>query len=314
MNYLLVGQEEYLKRQFVEKIKKSISHDRRGLPDFEVFHAGAAKISEILESCGTLPFASEKKLIIVKNIDKFTQKEKDLILKYLKSPSRSTSLLLESSSDEFNNKFLEKISKFAQPMKCHRLKERELDLWIKKEFASRGKKISPQAACLVRELTGGDMFSLKNEIEKITAFLGNSDEVTPGRVEALCGEGPYKTAFELVDLVLEKRADAVLASVGRLPAAKEKPYRILNLLAWQFRNFIKIKDLPRGASRERVARALGIRWRFVDKTLERSGRFTRKDLEKNLEIILETDFSVKSGKLGERLALEGALLRLCGLA
>jgi len=113
---------------------------------------------------------------------------------------------------------------------------------------------------------------------------------------------------------MEKKADKVLDQAEAILASGEKPHQILNLLAWQFRNFLKIKNLPKGSSRRDIAGCLDIQWRFIDKALKQAGRFTRRELETNLEIILEADFSVKSGRLEARLTLEGALLRLCGAA
>lgn len=314
MNYLLVGQEEYLKQQFTENLKKTLLEKQKSRPDFEVFIAGTKEITSLLESSDTLPFASSMRLIAIKDIDKFSQKEKKSILKYLKAPRDSTIFLLESQSPWVNNKFLEEISKFARTVACNKLKESELEPWIKKEFASRGKKISLPLTRLISERIGSSLFLLKNEIEKITAFLGAEDEVTQRHIEEICGKGFYKSSFELVELVMEKKAEKVLDQAEAILASGEKPHQILNLLAWQFRNFLKIKNLPKGASRRDIAGCLDIQWRFIDKALKQAGRFTRRELETNLEIILEADFSVKSGRLEARLTLEGALLRLCGAA
>ena len=309
MNYLLTGPEDYLKHQFLEKLKKSIlkiSKDSQS--DFEVFYGGVSEISGILNSFNTLPFFSKNKLAVIKDIDKFSPKEKDSVLKYLKSPRSSTTLVLETSSSKFD-KFLEEASKSTKLIRCNRLSERDLAVWIKNEFTAHKKKISLPLANLIKELTGKDLFLLKNEIEKIISFTGDADEITEDHIEAVSGKTAYKTAFEIVDLVLEKRLDRVLASMGGL-LLKEKPNGILNLLAWQFRNFMRVKDLSDKASAGHVARALSMNSAFAKKILKQSQCFTRSDLKKNLETILEADFSIKRGKINARHALECALAGL----
>ncbi|UCD54762.1 MAG: DNA polymerase III subunit delta [Candidatus Omnitrophota bacterium] len=271
MNYLLTGPEEYLKHQFVEKLKKSILNNDKNLTlDFEIFRGGEKDFTRISDSFNTIPFTSNKRLVVIKDIDRLRLKEKKLILKYLKSPVDSTVLVLESSSDNFD-KPLKEIAGFTKLVRCNRLKDRERDWWIKKEFAGRGKKISPALASLVRELLGDDLFLLKNEIEKIASFLGDENEVTERHIETVLGKVAKKSAFDLVNFILENRPDKALYLVDSL-LVKEKPHQILNLLAWQFR-------------KNRNSRAL--------------------------EIILEADFFIKSGKIDMRHALERVLVLLC---
>ncbi|NQU95941.1 MAG: DNA polymerase III subunit delta [Candidatus Omnitrophica bacterium] len=311
MNYLCRGSEQYLKYQFLEKLKKSLSgksesHDL----DFEVFTATDKEFKKVfLDSFNTLPFISKQKLTVIKDIEKLSSKEEDLILKILKSPKDSTTLVLFSQARE-SDKALQKISKFTKVIKCDRLKANDINLWIKKDFDTHKKIISPPVINLVREIAGTDLFRLKNEIEKICSFLGNANVVTREHVEMLLGEPSYKTAFQLVDLTLEKKIDKALSFLDTL-LTKEKPHQILNLLAWQFRNFLKIKNLPKSASIEEVSRALGISWHFAKSVQEKAGRFTQAALKKNLEIILEADLFMKRGKMDARGSLEYALVSLC---
>jgi len=284
MNYLLTGEEEYLKEQFVEKIKKSIlNNDKNPTLDFDVFRGGEKDLARISTFLNTIPFTSKKRLVIIKDIERMRLKEKKLILKYLKSPRNSTILVLESSSNNPDGP-LKEIFKFTKPVRCARLKERELDSWIKKEFNARGKSVSTAAAGLVREFAGSDLFLLKNEIEKIASFLGDENEVTERHIETVLGKTAHKTAFDLVKFILDDRRDKALSLADSL-LVKEKPHQILNLLAWQFRNFMKVKNKPAGLSPEAVSRAF--------------------------ETILEADFSIKSGKIDARHALERVLVLIC---
>ena len=311
MNYLCVGPEQYLKYQFLEKLKRSLSGKGEGRDlDFEIFTAGEKEFTRIFsDSFNTLPFISNQKLTVVKDIEKLSSKERDLILKMLKSPKDSKVLVLFASGSE-SDKSLREIAKAIKIIKCDRLKTNDINLWIKKEFDARKKRISPPVVNLVREIAGTDLFRLKNEIDKISSFLKDTDVVTQEHVEMLLGEPSQKGAFQLVDLVLEKKIDKILSFLDGL-LTREKPHQILNLLAWQFRNFLTIKNLPKGASLDDVARTLGINPYFAGRLKEKAGRLTQADLKNNLEIILEADLFMKSGKMDARGGLEYALITLC---
>lgn len=311
MNYLVIGPEGYLKAEFLDKLKGSILRDNKNQLDLDVFHGGKSEIHDVLNSFRTLPIISKQRIVVIKDINRFSPKEKNSILQYLKSPSSSTTLVLESASGEFN-KFLNEVSKLTKLVRCDRLTANELDVWIKKEFTVRKKRLSPRALGLIKELAGNDLNRLENEIEKVISFAPDVAEITERHVEAVLGESYYKTAFELVELVLGKKTGDVLMSLDRL-LTKEKPHQVLNLLAWQFRNFIKIKNLPKPLfSVDGVSQTLHISRYSARKSIEQSKHFTQADLERNFEVILKTDLSVKSGKIDARYALEHALVKLCG--
>lgn len=273
MNYLLIGPEEYLKSRFLEKLKKSLlGESAQNELNFETFRAGTSPITEILDSFNTLPFASKHRITAIKDAEKFTPGEKDSVLKYLKSPAPSTTLVIFGSSGGFN-KFLEEIARFAKVINCRSLAPGELKSWIREEFAGLKKKISPYLAGIISERIGNDLSYLKNEIEKISSFAGDLGEITEHHVEMVLGMAAHEMVFELAGLIAEKKPDRIFSSLEGL-LAKEKPHRILGLLAWQFR------------------------------------RSSPPDLKQKLEIILEGDLFIKRGTMLPEEALERVLVRL----
>jgi DNA polymerase-3 subunit delta len=309
MNYLVAGPEEYLKYRFLEGLKKSaMVGGKQSEFNFEAFRAGVSEIAKILGSCNTLPFLSEHRIVVVSDAEKFSPGERDSILKYLRSPLDTTILVFLTPLNRFN-KFLLEISGFTKVIRCDRLKSGELNLWIRREFAERKKKISPRLASLTSERIGDDLFRLKNEIEKISSFAGEAAEIGERHIEMASCRPAYETAFELVDLVLAKKPDRIFPALESL-LTKEKPHRVLSLLAWQFRNLMKVKNLPEGLSADELSRELAINRYIAGKTKERARHLTRSDLKRKLETILEGDLFIKRGTMLARDALERVLVGL----
>lgn len=270
MNYLVIGPEEYLKRRFLEKLKKSVLNGKVTQFNFETFRAGSSSAAEILDSSSTLPILSERRITVVKDVDKFSAGEKESILKYLKSPAPSTVLVLLSYSSRVD-KFLAEASRLTKAVWCNKLSPGELNLWIRQEFTALNKNISPQLANLVREGAGDDLFNLKNEVEKIALFAGEASHITQSHLDAALGSGAYETAFKLADLVLERKTEKIFPMLEGL-LTKERPHRILSLLAWHFR---------------------------------------KRNLTKALETILEGDLFMKRGVMAPEDALMRVLVKLC---
>ena len=310
MNYLLAGPEEYFKEEFLEKLKGPPKDSTTPGHDLEVMRAGESKAAKVIDASRTLPFASKTKIIIVKDADKFSSDEKKTIVKYLKSPNNSTTLVLESVLSFYRNDFLKEISKYAKLIKCDRPDDKSADAWIKNRFASYNKKISFELTAVIRERSGNDLLKLKNEIEKITTFACEKNEITEKDIEAVLGKSYYNTAFELVDLIAAKKIDLILESLDGL-LTTEKPHQLLNVLAWQFRNFLKIKNLPKIPRTDEAMSILRIGRLSAEKLIKQSRHFEKNDLKKKLETLLETDFFIKQGKLTPLHALERAFVKLC---
>ncbi|MBN1353210.1 MAG: DNA polymerase III subunit delta [Candidatus Omnitrophica bacterium] len=310
MNYLCIGRDEYLKKRFIDRFRKSVPGEKADFQaDFEIFRAGESKITDILDSFNTQPFLSNHKILVVKDVDEFSSGDKDSILKALKSPCKSATMILLSSAAHTNG-FLREISELTKVIKCDIPRAGELASWVKKEFNARGKNISITLANLICEFSGNDLLRLENEIEKIVAFMGDRETVDGKDIKTVAGVTSFEKSFELVDFVLDKRLDKVLPFIEGL-LTREKPHRILSLLAWQFRTFIRLKSVRKNASMEEIARAAGVNTYFAKRMAERAKRFDRLVLESNLETILEADVNIKSGLLPERVALEHALTDLC---
>jgi len=121
MNYLMRGPEEYLKHQFIKKLEKSLLDNESRLLNFEIFRAGESEISGILDSLKSPPFLSEHKIVVIKALEQFSSREEKSLLKYLKCPLSSSTLVMLSSVI-VPDKFLGELSRFVKVIICNRLK------------------------------------------------------------------------------------------------------------------------------------------------------------------------------------------------
>lgn len=309
MNYLLLGQEEYFKHQFLQKIKRDIFKKDKIRLDLDSFTAGESEIHHILDALRTFPLLSKRRIIIIKRIERFSQKERDAILNYLKSPSASSVLALEGSAGGARD-FLDELSKYTETLKCDKLKDTEIIPWIIKELKARNKKILPPYANLLKEHVGNDLLALTSEIEKISTFAGSSPEITEQHIVSVLSVNSHNTVFDLLDFILEGKADKALALLEHL-LLRERPHQVLNLIAWQFRSLMRIKELGTKIPVYDIARILRLNRKFARRASEQSKRFTEISLAKNMDMIMHTDLAIKRDSIKPRYALESVLIRLC---
>lgn len=81
--------------------------------------------------------------------------------------------------------------------------------------------------------------------------------------------------------------------------------RILFLIARQFNQMLQVKDLrEQGLDSGAVAQRAGMASFVAKRSLAQAERFSREELRQMVEDCVEAESAVKTGRLGDRLAVE----------
>ena len=89
--------------------------------------------------------------------------------------------------------------------------------------------------------------------------------------------------------------------------------RILFLIARQFNQMLQLKDLrAQGYDSQTVASKAGIAPFIAKRSLAQAAKFELPVLQQAVEDCVEMEQAVKSGKLGDRLAVEMLIIRYSG--
>ncbi|TET42598.1 MAG: DNA polymerase III subunit delta, partial [Elusimicrobia bacterium] len=73
--YFFCGEENYLKQEAILLLKKMLIGPEAQDFDFGLFYAEDTSAREAISLAETYPFMSKKRLVVVKDIDKFTESE-----------------------------------------------------------------------------------------------------------------------------------------------------------------------------------------------------------------------------------------------
>jgi DNA polymerase-3 subunit delta len=77
------------------------------------------------------------------------------------------------------------------------------------------------------------------------------------------------------------------------------------MITRQFRLIAQARDLEKGLSRLQIQERLGLKASYaLDKTLSQAKLYDFDDVRRAYDKLLETDLAIKTGKYGEKLALE----------
>lgn len=310
--FLFIGSDSYLKDRALEELTSSLLDSSSKELDYKVFYGGDSDIREILDCAGTIPFLAKKKIIVIKNAEKFSKEDKERLTVYIKNPIHSTCLVLQANDESFLTE--NGAGEHINIRRFDSLSDHDLNLWVKNFLTSTGtgKKMSPDAVETLKELQGQDLLSLQQEIEKLIAFIGQRDEIKADDVEAVVGKSLVTSAFDLTAAIEQNRIDNAMRVIADLVLTGKKHYEIIGLLCWHLKRLMKARMArDKGEPDSRILSALRIPRRHADDFFAQLAILDIGKIRSRMQVLLEADLDLKRTKYDPALILEFAVIRMC---
>jgi DNA polymerase-3 subunit delta len=224
----------------------------------EILEAREAGAEVIVQSALTLPFLSERRLVVVRGADALGVRQGEVLAAYAAAPNPSTVLLLLADAEVASSHWLVRMLPPAAVVALPRLTGRALVSWLRTRAGTDGFEVEEAAAALLVQLVGDDLTLLLGEVAK-AALAGGPDNrrVTTEEVRAVVGEQRLRHIFELTRAVAERDLGAALGVLGALLTAGEEPLGVLGMLAREARSVWQAREwLGQGRRDDEVARLL----------------------------------------------------------
>ena len=111
--YLIYGDQDLLLERALEQLKRSVGELADLDFNSETFDGENANADEIIAACNTLPFASERRLVVVRNVDKMGKDGTDALVKYAENPAETTILALVAKKLAKNTRLYKAVDKLG---------------------------------------------------------------------------------------------------------------------------------------------------------------------------------------------------------
>jgi len=310
--YHFSGEEEFLKREAVEKLIEILIE--KGLKSFNLdfVQARETKAEEIINLCATLPFGSQKRMIVVYDIQKLHPRHKDELSKYFPHIPESSCLVVISNRVDKRLKFYQDLKKSATEVEFSLLSDEEVLDWINERVKKYHKKIDSKGIELLLEAVGNNLYELSNELEKLAIYVQEKELIDLEDIENVVGYTKTENIFQLNQAIGEKKLNQALKILKDLSLSKGKETSIIFMLGNHFLKLYQIK-----ASTEKniynLAHLLRIYYGLVQEYQNQAKNFSLEQLEKGLSLIYQADSDLKSGKMPQKLLIELLIYELCRL-
>lgn len=301
--YLLYGTEDYLKRQYRDKLKHALVEPDDTM-NFSAYEGKDINPKELIDLSETLPFFKEKRMILVENSGFFKNSCDDLA-EYMGQVPESTCFVFVEEEVDKRSKLFKAASRAGSAVEFETPKEDMLIRWMLGRIQREGKKITQSVMQLFLSKTGSDMENIDKELEKLICYTLDKTEISAADVEAICTGQTENKIFEMIDAISAKNQKKALDLYYDLLALKEAPMRILFLIARQFQNLLLIKSMSaKGYPAVSIAKTAGMPSFAVQKNLRQAGAFKINQLKEAIEDCGQAEEDVKTGRMADQLAVE----------
>lgn len=305
--YLLFGEEDYLKKNYKDKLIQAVSGGDTMNSSF--YEGKGINTNSVIDMAETMPFLAEYRLMVLEDTGLFKSGGEELA-EYMKNVPEATVFLFVESAVDKRSKMYKAVKANGYVCEMGRQDEKSLGVWAAKIIATAGKKITQNNMNYFLAKVGTDMEVLSTELEKLISYCLNKEIIEKEDIDAVCTTQLSVKIFDMIDAISEKNQKKTLDAYYDLLATKEPPMRILYMITRQFNLMLQAKDLnSRGMAKDQIAKAMGVQAFIAGKSVNQSKNFTLADLKNGLAESVLTEELIKSGRMDENVGVEMLLVK-----
>lgn len=280
-----------------------------------VFDAPATKLDEVLDTANIVPFMSDQRAVVVKNMlapleartgrpgKDWQELGKRLAKDGMAIPN--VLIFVDYTPLRLSNPNLKPLAAIGEVERYQMPKRRELEKWIRERALEHGLDFDRDGFAKFVAMAGADTRQIDSELRKLALF-SDGQQTTARQVAAIVADAHNEGIFRMLDAVIDGNARGALDGLDRLMRNGESIEGVLFLLARQLRTLVLAGDmLARGAAQADIRTRLNINLQWLlEKTLRQASRSGSARLSRMHRRVLEVDLATKTGELDRKLSVE----------
>lgn len=283
-HYLIFSDETLLINNKINEIKSSLKIDESF--DFETLSFQDYDYSNIITKIFTPPFVSQKRLVVLRNIEKISQDELKEFSNLLLQVPDSCCLVMIYQPEEADKKAIENFKRIceifpkAQPVELMP-DDTTIHRWIMKKMQILGLKDRQDIVDYLMEEFSDDITGLKNEIQKIENYFFQTRQMGLNELKDISQGLTDCDVYHIANNFFQRRAE-IIPQLIKTESYLKTPMILIDALGRALCNYAKkSKD-------EKLIRYITSELSRIDNRLKTGSDFVELNLEiffiKNLGI------------------------------
>ena len=315
--YVFHGEEVFLLHHYFEQLKKLLLDDLTESFNFHKLNNETFDIQTFADSVEAMPMMAERTLVQVDDVDifKLPEAERNKVAEVLADIPEYCTVVFTYDTHEWKpdkrfKNLWDAISANATVVEFAKQSQRDLIAWVSKHFLARGKRISNDLCAYLIEITGGTMTALAGEISKIVSYSG-AGEIVKADIDAVTEPVLDAVVYQMTDMMGSGKYGQALQKLQQLLKMQEEPLVILGAIGAHFRRIGTARILlDNGRNTSDLMKLSGMKEYPARKAMDAARRFRPEFCAKAAELVLETDYRIKTSFDEPERLLELLILQL----
>ncbi|MFH1755131.1 MAG: DNA polymerase III subunit delta [Candidatus Latescibacterota bacterium] len=316
--YYLYGPEEYLKKEFISDIIRTVLPGKNRAFNLDILHGDEFDRTAFDDRLSSFPLFTDRRMVILKRFEVLSTANKDVVLAKIQKIPDSIVFIAESGEDIPSTARSKTMKQLADrqgiSFEFRHLDEAETMARVEGRFKKEGLTIEREALELLVDSVGTGLSDLINEVEKIVLHAGDDKLIKQDNIKDVIGRYRTENLFEILGYLSGgDNASIAIRKINRLIDGGEEPVFILAMLLKRAIQLLQVKLLldesgPRARGSQALAGKLRRSAFHVDQLIRQSDKFEQGDLEILLDNLRWADFTLKTSTIDPKHLFEEALL------
>lgn len=310
--------ESLLATALIELVREQVGDGDRALMVDE-FDGDDYDLATVADAASTMPFLTDSRVVVAREIGRFSTEDMAPLLAYLANPMPTTSLVLTASSGRMPKALLDALKACGgqQIDTAPPTRAKDRQAWFDDQFAASGLRLDAQARALVAERMGEDVGRLAIVLETLEASFGAGARLGVAEVEPFLGEGGAVPPWELTDAIDRGDTAGALTRLHRMLHGGERhPLQLMSTLHGHYARMLRL-DGSDARDEASAAAVLGIKGSTFParKALDQSRKLGSIGIQRAIGLLAGADLDLRGAKdWPDELVMEVLVARLSKLA
>lgn len=301
--YLLYGNEEYLVKQYRDKLKEAILDGDISM-NYSYFEGKGIDTVEIVSIGNTMPFFADRRLILIENSGLFKSPKEGFDQEIEKLPESTYIVFVENEVDK-RGKLYKLVGKKGYAAEFITPDEKTIYVWINSICKANITSMAVEDMNFLIEHTGMDMNIIKHELDKLLAYTYGKTVITREDISEVCISQATSKIFLMLDAIGERNMDKAINYYHDLLNLREPAMRILYLVTRHYNILMLTKNmLSMKTNSKDIAKALAVPPFSIGKYVSQCGKYTYEYLLKCVDMCQDTDYRIKRGLVNDTVGVE----------
>lgn len=315
--HLLTGDDESVLRSKAHELVHQLIGDGDRSLMVDEFDGEEYELRVVADAAQTMPFLTDKRVVVARDVGRFTADELTPLLNYLANPLETTELVLVAGGGRLAKKLTDAVkaaggtsTNTSPPTRAN-----DRQTWVRAEAEAHGIRLDGPAAARIAAQLGEGVGRLEGLLDVLRSAYGEGVRIGVAEIEPFLGEAGGVPPWDFTDAIDAGQTATALTLLGRMMHGGERhPLQVMATLHAHYGKLARL-DGADARSEHEAADAMGIKPGYpAKKALGNYRRLGGGNVRRAIELLADADLDLRGDTdLDAEVVMEVLVARLSRL-